>query len=132
MPSFTPSFVSLCQTMEISASSRCIMRGKNSCSNKVSHFQYTTTPSKLEDSPVIFYLWSTTRGITHALSLPSSNLRIVCKPLKHIVNVIFFSSAAYRNKRAQDTESTLKWFCFGVFVCWFGFIWVFFVRFVFS
>lgn len=64
-----PSFVSLCQTMEITASSRYIMRGKNSCSITVSHFQHIKTPNKLEDSPVIFYLL--VYNSTRALSLPS-------------------------------------------------------------
>lgn len=72
-PSFIPSFVFLCQTVEISASSRYIMRAKNSCSVTVSHFQHTTTPCKLEDSPVIFYLlvYNSRWRITHTFSLPS-------------------------------------------------------------
>lgn len=72
MPSFIPCFIPL-PTTEISASSRYIMRGKNSCSITVSHFQHTMTPNKLEDSPVIFYLlvYNSRWEITCALSLPS-------------------------------------------------------------
>lgn len=45
---------------------------------------------------------------------------------RHLCVVLFFLN----NKRAQ--ESTLKWYCFGGFVCWFGFMWVDFVSFVFG
>lgn len=55
------------------------MKGKKSCSITVSHLQHTITPSKLEDSPVIFHLqvYNSSWGITCALSLPSRIKRSV-------------------------------------------------------